>query len=524
LTVCLAGGVGRHGRRKLPILDAALGLALLAGVSGYSARYCDNSVFTTDAVDYLRGVESGFWANYFETQSGGLWGLISVFLNHPEARSGLWDYLDRANDAAAVLHFHVPLGFYPNMAVRLVGGGDREQRLAMAWEGGLVALIVFGGLRLAGVASGLALSTAAFVCISPAMVSTATDVSPHIAFLAVVLVAGFALARFLETGKGNAMLVAAGAFAAAAAALELSIIAAVAFCVAIGPWLLRVGGHRAVPVLKRAALLFLAASFVFWPGGWIRGGYGLSYGVFIFQALFRRQSYFGSDGFIATWMRAGQGSAWMLILIAMAAAAAMVLVLLKRSNPYLRVFGLLAAGFAAQGMLNHFRNASYVSHFIVTTGVLAALCVQRWLDVTAGLRADSSVARYAVWGAAAAAIALAALGARGWPALSLHRQQEQRATSTRAEQVIAYLKRNLPEDTIVTSKEYRGVWRLYAPGLRIEKSAGIGNLEPPPWLKLRQYAVIADPEGLNELWREKLRQKERQTVGGFEIATFDAQR
>jgi hypothetical protein len=501
---------------KAPVRDLTMGLLLVLGAFAYSARYCDDSVFTSDAVDYLHAANRGFWVNYLDTGSAGLWGLVSISLKHPEARSGLWDYLDRNGDVAADLHFHVPFGLYPNMAAAFFGASDRAQRLVNAWEVGLIASIVFGGLRLAGARTSLALFTAAFVTVSPAMVNTATDVSPHAAFLAAMLVAAFALAHFLETGNKISLLASAGVFAAAAAALELSIVAAVAFCAASGPWLLRAGWRKIAPMLKQAALVFLAVLFLLWPGGWIRGGYALSYGVFIFQALVRRGTYFGNDSLAVTWMRGGQGSALILVVIAMAAVAAMLLLSQKRFSAYLQVSGWLAAAFAGQGMLNHFRNPAYASHFIVTAGVFSALCLQRWFDLTSG------APRYAVRAAAAAGALLTVFGARGWPALCRHRQQEQSAASARAEQVIGYVRQNLPGGATVISNKYNGVWKLYIPGLRVEKSASTDNLEPQAWETLREYPVIADPERLNDIWRERLERSAHETLGGFIVSQVSA--
>src|SRR5690349_6513712 len=103
--------------RKL-IVDGAIAIALLLTSFAYGALYCDNSLFTTDATDYLRAVDDGFWNNYFDARSRGLWGVISTFKQQPEVRSRIWDYLARQDDAAAKRHFHVPVGFYPNILVR----------------------------------------------------------------------------------------------------------------------------------------------------------------------------------------------------------------------------------------------------------------------------------------------------------------------------------------------------------------------------------------------------------------------
>src|SRR4051812_43031321 len=100
------------------ILDRVAGVMLMIGSFAYRALYCDNSLFTTDATDYLRAVDDGFWSNYFDTRSIGLWGVISTVRQHPEVKSRLWDYLERQDDSATKRHFHVPVGFYPNILVR----------------------------------------------------------------------------------------------------------------------------------------------------------------------------------------------------------------------------------------------------------------------------------------------------------------------------------------------------------------------------------------------------------------------
>ena len=138
-------------------------LLLAAASFGYFAYYCDNSVFTTDATDYLAAADHGFWANYLDTKSMGLWGAVQTLWRHPELRSRFWDHLDRQMDAGAKRHFHVALGFYPYTILRMWVKSERAQRLLTAAEGGLTAGIVFLGLRLAGVEMLLALLTGALV-------------------------------------------------------------------------------------------------------------------------------------------------------------------------------------------------------------------------------------------------------------------------------------------------------------------------------------------------------------------------
>jgi hypothetical protein len=488
-------------------------LVLMLASFAYFARYCDDSVFTTDATDYLVASGYGFWGNYLDSRSVGLWGAVATIRQHPELRSRFWDYLDRQGDAAAKRHFHVAFGFYPNTLLGTAPGQAREQRLLAAFEGGVVAAIIFAGLRWAGVRFFLAFLASLLFTISPSIVATNTDVSPHTLFTGVMMASAFALARFLETGRTAAALVSAAAFAIAAATLELSLVVAAVFAVVLGLRLRRKGWKAAVALLKAPVLVFFAVLALAWPAGVFRGSYLLSYGVFIFQALFHRESYFGTESLLTTFLRGGQGSGLVLAVIAGTAAMAVLLTVRGRGNAYVLVFGLLTAGFAAQGILNHFRNEAYASHFIALIWVLLALSVEQSLATAVG-----PGRRAAVLASAAVAFAVV-LAASRWPAASALSKREQRQVSDRVTNVMGFVGRELPAGVTIVTNRYNGLWRYYMPRYRFEMPVDPKTLDPRPWAGIRNYWVIADPETASAAWRERLADNPNsRPVAGFIVS------
>jgi hypothetical protein len=359
----------------------------LAGLL-YFSQHCDDSPFQGDAADYIGAVEGGMSTLYLDSGSVGLWGALAL-ARQPERRAPLGSlilhhFVDQ-DDAAASRHFHVAPGFYPNVLASSWGADNRAQRPVAAAVAAAAAGIMFLGLRLAGVHLLLALVSAFLAVLSPTVVVTSTDISPHSSFLAVMLAAAFSLARYLETGREVWIFTAAAAFAATVATLELSIVTAAAFAVVL-VWNYR---HQVAPKLREfrvSVLIFLSILLVLWPGGVIRGGYVLSYGAYIYLALFRRQAWYGDFSLGRALIRGCQGSPFMILVLTLVVFATLSLAVRRKLDPYTCVFGWLTLAFLSQGMLNNFRNSTYAAHFMVLVWILMAIAAQRWLDSTAGVR------------------------------------------------------------------------------------------------------------------------------------------
>jgi hypothetical protein len=359
----------------------------LAGLL-YFSRFCDDSPFKSDAADYIGAVEEEASTLYLDSGSVGLWGALALAHRQPYTWTHIWSHvavqLAHQHDAAVVRHFHVVPGFYPNVLASSWDAGNRGHRLVVAVVAAAAVGIMFAGLRLAGVHLVLALVSAFLAVLSPTLVATATDISPHSAFLVVMLAAAFSLARYLETGQRGWLFTTAAMFAATVATLELSIVTAAAFAVVL-VW--NYSG-QATPRFSEfgiSVLIFLSVLLVLWPGGVIRGGYLLSYGAFIYLALFRRQAWYGDASLGEALIRGCQGSPFMILVLTLVVFATIGLWVRRELDPYTCVFGWLTLAFLTQGMLNRFHNSTYAVHFIVLVWILMAMSAQRWLDTTAGV-------------------------------------------------------------------------------------------------------------------------------------------
>jgi hypothetical protein len=340
-------------------------------------------------------------------------------------------------------------------------------------------------LQLAGVHWLISSVAALAALLSPSVGDTFTDASPHTLFLLLTLALAFVIGRTSRLIYAEAILL-----AAVVATLELSLIVIVAVLCLTGTRLLL---HRRLPRPSGKPLLaFVLALFVLWPGGVIRGGYGLSYGVFLFQALFRRGGYFGTATIGEILLRASDRSVPILLVLAAVALLAAFLLLRGRFDGYMEIVGWLTMGFAAQGALNKFHNPTYTAHFVVFSCVLAALCLQKWISRSSGLLPKAG---------SVAVLAILPLAIPGWHGSIRERTIARDQMSQRVSPVIGYL-RQLPPDAVIVANADRPVWRYYT-GRRVEESAeGSGT---PVWpLGNRNYWLISDPALLREGWRSKI--------------------
>jgi hypothetical protein len=486
-------------RKQKPIRTLLFGLIVTLAAFAYFSRYCDNSLFTSDAADYFRSADGGFVSSYFDTKSVGLWGAIAILRQRPDSRAHLWDFLERQDDAAAMRHFHVAPGFYGNAVARDWGADNRTHRLVMAAVGAVAIGIMFVGLRLVGVGLFLAMVVTSLAALSPAVVSTSTDISPHASFLAALLAAGFAFARYLDTNDRGWAIGAGISLGLAIATCELSIVILAAFGMLIALRAFHYGLRSTLTWLLLPSLVFLATLTLLWPGGILRGSYILSYGVFTFQALFRRESYFGAVEPSVSIMRGAQGSLLIVLVMVILGGAVLILHLTRRSNPNIQVFSWLALGFLCQGLLNRFQSPTYAAHFIVLAWILFALTGQQWLDVSV------DKGRIAILAGVGCTLALAILAALKWPAASARANDERRIVADHAEQFIVLATDAIPAyATVLTNNEHE-IWQLYLPNDRIEQSIDKTTLHPRPWVALPDdYWIIADPLLLSTDWNKRL--------------------
>jgi hypothetical protein len=496
--------------------EVLLSVLVAVGAFCYFSGYCDDSLFQSDAADYVRAVEGGMTASYLDTGSIGLWGTLNLLRTRPDTRAHLWAYFRQQRDMAAFRHFHVVSGFYPNVVAASLGLGNRGQRLMAAMAGAVAIGIVFLGLRLAGVHLLLALLSSILAVLSPALVSTASEVSPHPVFLAATLATAFAFARYLETGRRGWLFAVAAGLGVVVATLELSLVT-VAALGAVAVWnypRLKLVGLREA---GRLVLVFLAVLLVLWPGGVIRGSYALSYGAFFYQALFDRGSYFGQASLGEVLLRGCQHSALVIGVVAVVLAGALGLFLRRKADAYTQVFFVLTLAFLGQGLLNRFHNPTYAVHFIVPAWILLGITAQRWLATTKG------VARGALLAAVGAIVVVLGFAASEWPESNLQTMETQRAISERAREVLTVAGKRIPPGSVVLANTHPDIWGCYLPDSVVAISEDVSSLSPRPWESLPpNYWVIADTAALSTSWREWLQTKYPEMVRGYAIVHVGA--
>jgi hypothetical protein len=503
----------RVSRNRLPI-TILFGAMLAFASFAYFSPFCSDAQFSSDAADYVRGAKIGFTASYFDTGSVGLWGSIKIMEQYPEARLHLWDFLEQRNDAAPNWHWHSAPGLYGAAIASEFGASNRTYRLIMAAAGAIAIGAVFIGLRLAGVHFLLALATAVLATVSPSVAYASSNVSPHAPFLAALITSGFAFAHYLERGDRAWGITTGVAFGFAVATCELSLILFAAFGMVLVSRAFQSGMKSTIKLLPVPGLALLGTAMLLWPGGVLRGGYGLSYGAWCLHALFRRGKDFGEVSPSVILTRGAQGSLLVVLVLVVIVIGALSLELTRNSNWHIQVFSWLVLAFFAQGMLNRFKNPTYAAHFIVVTWILLALISQQLVEVAKGR------VRYAVLATVCGVYLLLAIPASRWPLASAHTTEEERTRSARAQETIALASRMIPPGATILGNYDFEIWDLYLPQNVVKHSTSAFDLQPRPWVKMPQdYWIIADPLWLTSDWRARLHDlSPLGSAGGFVIA------
>jgi hypothetical protein len=488
----------RVSRKRLSI-TILLGTLIALASFGYFSHYCTDALFSNDAADYVRGAKIGFVATYFDTGSVGLWGSIQIAKRYPEARQHFFDFLQQRDDAAPNRHFHVAPGIYGAVIASQFGAANRTYRLIMAAAAAIAMGAIFIGLRLAGVHFLLALATAVLATVSPAIVHTSSVLAGHAPFMAALIASGFAFAQYLETSDRKWGIASGVALGFAIAFCELSMVICAAFGVILVWRAFRLGIKSTLNRLSIPGVSLLCTLLLLWPGGVIRGGYGLSYGSWILYILFRRGNDFHENNPSVIFARGSQGSPLFIVLFVVIVIGVLILELTRKSNLHIQVFSWLVLGFLTQGMLNTFKNQTYVSHFIVVTWVLLALICQQWIMLAKGR------ARYAAVAAVCTIYLLAAIPASRWPLASARAAEEERTHAARAEEAIELANKIIPRGaTILANFDYE-IWSLYLPQCVVQHTMNTSDLQPRPWIKMPEnYWIIADPLSLSSDWRGRL--------------------
>jgi hypothetical protein len=356
-------------------------LAPLACLVGLAAPLCTNDVLRLDNADYSRAVRSGFWSVYTESQSVTLPQLVRLMQDNPQASQHPMDYLTQAEDPWAVRHYHVPLSFYHGSVLSSMRAPNRAYRIGSL----IVALITcavlyFLILRLVGpVASAIV----ALVATNPCFIAAATDYSPHIWFILCAATFLFLFARFLESENTVDLFASCIAFALATSALELSPgLLPAAFCALLlskPSWLKMAFRTRGwLKVAGQTVLVYVASCFLLWPGGFLRGGYVKSYGVFVTLALFKRSGMYGPSTPASVYARLFGSNPALLLLVVVGLCAGCVLLWrgrMPKSLSVVIVYSLLAFGL---NLGTAFLNKTYAAETITFLSLSATLALWYW--------------------------------------------------------------------------------------------------------------------------------------------------
>ena len=447
----------------------------------FAARvpFCSAGLFVFDAADYIRAIHEGFWAQYTGSDSMPVTAFLDTYRHDSRFREHPWGLIYRTNDGAALRHFHVPLAFYLPSLADSAGYGRRAQRLLVALISAATVMTVFLMLTFAGTSAWLAFFAGLLLSLSPVLVLAGTTLSPHALFSLTALVCVFSLCRWMETRHDGWLALFAIAFGSSIATLELTPLLVVVIVA-----LLTVTGKRHLPFLKvsTALLASLGIAMALWPGGVIRGGYLMSYGVFVFQGLFRSSLYFRQRNLPLSIYQLGEGWITGALLVVLLVSGIYAAIRVRRSL-LLSGLALFSALLFGQGLANGFRNPTYASHAvfaIVLTGALAAhfLCQER-------TRASRSTGR-------AILVLIGALTLSQAVALWRTSPAEATADSQRVAGAIACLRSHYAPGTQFVITEDPQAFITNAPEYRFAGSASVESTNPEPWIQLGSHYILFD--------------------------------
>jgi hypothetical protein len=460
-------------------MQALIALALFAVALLFRLPFCTADLFTYDAADYSRAIRAGVVAQYLGTDSIKLPDFLWRLRADAKFREHSWGSLYQRNDGAALRHFHVPGGFYIPALLHDGGFGPKAQRVAIALISASTVSAAFLILSAAAVPWQLAGLAGLFCCCSPVLILAGTNLSPHPLFTLFSTVAVYSFCRWMGSASARWMAMFAVCFAVSAASLELApILLLTVLATAAYSWFrLPRSSERKIPVRQVLVCvgIICASLTLLWPGGWLRGGYVMSYGVFVFQGLFRSAIYFHSRDLFSTVARLGNNpiAGWALIALLIAAVWS---AWRSRRDPLLPAFAIFGSLLVIQGFGNGFTNTTYASHAVLAITMASAL----------SFRANDSGLR---WGPVAVMAGLSLLGlfSRLDP-----NTQETLIESRRIAGVIGELTRDYPSQTAFVVTQDPSSFIANAPQFRFYPAKSAVSSLPQPWISTGPYHLLVD--------------------------------
>ncbi len=459
--------------------QAPIALFLFAVALLFRLPFCTADLFTYDAADYSRAIHAGVLPQYMGTDSITLPDFLWRLRTDAKFREHSWGSLYQRNDGAALRHFHVPVGFYVPALLYDGGFGPKAQRLAIALISAATVSAAFLILSAAAVPWWLAGLAALFCCCSPVLILAGSNLSPHPLFTLFSMAAVYSFCRWLQIASARWMALFAVCFAVSAASLEL---APILFVTVLGTavyfWF-RVPRAAEHKISVRQVFVCVAIIFgslaVLWPGGWMRGGYVMSYGVFVFQGLFRSAIYFHRRDLFSTVARLGNNpiAGWALIVLLIAGVWSACR---SRLDPLLPAFALFGSLLVIQGFGNGFTNTTYASHAVLAITMASAL----------SFRANDRALR---WGPVAVMTGLTLMGLFG--RIDPNRQ-ETLVESRRIAGVIGELTRDYPAQSAFVVTQDPSSFIANAPRFRFYPAESAVSSLPQPWIAIGPYHLLVD--------------------------------
>jgi hypothetical protein len=463
-------------RMSTPARRSGLGMAISCGlfvallVFLFHSQFAKSNYLLSDSADYRRAANTPFLQLYFNTDSASPLQLFHM-RQDPTFRSHPWDYLYFSGDNAAVRHFHTPLSFYAMHVISRIRWQDSSQR----WLSSLVTAATCGVVVVGLFAFGVPLPVAALLALVAGIQSRYTEVSvdpsPHSWYMLFAVLFLFAFSAYFRNHQFRTLAVAAVFLGCAFATLEFSLeLISSVFLAVVVIWIVdrsALGDLRTLAAsFGKALLVFFLATFVLWPGGWIRGGYFECYGVTGSTLLFKNKAAFGDR------LNAGDlygkffaGHEGLLVLAMFALIAAIVLLVRRKLSVVTIVFMSYTLVAFALGIADHFRLDTYISEALLFLLITVALLFG---DTVAGVAPGRH--RFVI---AAAVVVLALVGTQEWV-----RRQPLRLYQPWLQPILVGVEANVPRGSTILVNDYLEAYYAYLPVYDYEPTESVTDPTP----------------------------------------------
>lgn len=337
-----------------------------------------DSILFDDAADYMRAAQAPIVSTWLNTNSVTPLELFHRRKSDPEFSHHPWFSLYLAGDNAALRHFHTPVTAYILHIVREFSSTDRCARELWSVAGAFLCGLLFFILAESSVPLVLAALIALYAGVQTTLIEVSVDPTPHAWFLLFALGFLYLLARYFASHRVRDLYLSAVVLAFAVATLEFSL--ELIFTVPLALVILWFTRRDSLPprsVAFKSALkafaIFLASTFVIWPGGWLRGGYLECYGILGASVLTRNKGYQAKHLANHVLFKASAGHASVWILVAAALAAGLWLLFTKRLSIPSIVFASCAIFALGLGIADHFVLSTFFFEFALILVATAGL-------------------------------------------------------------------------------------------------------------------------------------------------------